>query len=104
MCVTRWGFFINDLTADFAGDASRRRFPGIPVSPTLWPALIDAAGFESMPPRGRQADGPHRGDIRTGARASSPGKQQALARSRGRADVALHDAKAASMLVPECPR
>jgi aryl sulfotransferase len=96
----------NDLTADLAGEMRRvADFLKIPVSPTLRPALVDAAGFNSMRRAGDKLMGGMTAIFENGSRGFFfQGTNERWRGVLADADLALYDAKAASMLLPECRR
>ena len=96
----------NDLKADLSGEMQRiSDFLGIPIEPSLWPALVEAAGFEAM-----RRDG----DMIMGSLAArfQGGSQRfffkgTIERWRGIGhddDLALYEAKVQALLPPECAR
>ena len=96
----------NDLKSDLPAEMQRiSDFLGIPVTPDLWPQLIQAAGFEAM----RRDGDVLLGDMAKIFKGGSRGFffRGSNERWRGKAsdeDLALYDAKLDTMLSPDCAR
>jgi aryl sulfotransferase len=96
----------NDLMADLAAEMRRvADFLEIPVGPTRWPELIDAACFESMRRAGDKLMGGMAAIFEDGSRGFFfQGSNDRWREVVADADLALYEAKAAAMLLPECRR
>ena len=96
----------NDLQADLSGEMERiSAFLGISVAPNLWPALVEAAGFEVMR-RDGEALIPNLAPLFKN-RSQTFFFKATNGRWRGvlaEADLALYEAKVRAMLSPDCAR
>ncbi len=103
----------NDLKADLSGEMQRiSDFLGIPIEPSLWPALVEAAGFEAMRRDGDIIMGSLAARFQGGSQRFQGGSQRFFfkgtnERWRGVGhddDLALYEAKVQALLPPECAR
>jgi len=94
----------NDLKADLSGEMHRiADFLGIEITPDLWPALIEAAGFEAMRRAGETLMDSVATSFKNGSqRFFFKGSNERWRRVVADEDLALYDAKAGAMLSPAC--
>lgn len=96
----------NDMKADLAGEMQRvADFLGITVPAGLWPALVEAAGFEAMRRDGDLLMGPVAGMFQGGgARFFHRGEIRRWQGVYGDADVARYDELVDAILPADCAR
>ena len=96
----------NDLKADLSGEMQRvAAFLGVPVSPDIWPELVEAAGFEAMRQSGDTLMGAGAAMFQGGGRRFfHKGTNDRWLGVFREEDLALYEAKVEALFSPACAR